>query len=307
MRSLTELRISRRSLTSGCRRGLRPRVFRFGFKAYRSFDERRAVGDRAYSQSGLQLFTVLILTFSAVMPLAGQAGPAGRPAVDPVAADRGGRTYSQLCINCHGSLAKGAEGGPDLIRSVVVLRDRLGSEIGAALKKLPNHPADLPPSQVVDLSHFLKRIIEATARNRNPTQPPNVLTGNAEAGRAYFNSAGKCSTCHSTTGDLAGIGRRYDPVTLQQRFLFPPRGARGSRPTQVTVTPASGAPVSGMLVRIDDFSVSLRDASGEYHAWRRTPALKVNVQDPYAVHNALLDQYTDADIHNVVTYLETLK
>src|SRR5438093_2002409 len=277
MRSLTKLRISRRSLTSGCRRGLRPRVFRFGFKAYRSFDERRAVGDRAYSQSGLQLFTVLILTFSAVMPLAGQAGPAGRPAVDPVAADRGGRTYSQLCINCHGSLAKGSEGGPDLIRSVVVLRDRLGSEIGAALKKLPNHPADLPPSQVVDLSHFLKRIIEATARNRNPTQPPNVLTGNTEAGRAYFNGAGKCNTCHSTTGDLAGIGRRYDPVTLQQRTLFP-RGVTGGKPTEVTVTPAGGRPVSGTLERIDDFNVSLRDAAGEFHAWRRTPQLKVELR-----------------------------
>src|SRR5262249_16884702 len=158
-----------------------------------------------------------------------------------------------------------------LIRSIVVLRDRLGSELGPALKKLPNHPPDLSPAQVSDLSHFLKRIIEATARNRNPTQPPNALTGNAETGRAYFNGAGKCTMCHSTSGDLAGVGRRYDPVTLQQRFLFPPRTGRGSRPIQVTVTPPSGASsVSGTLVRIDDFNVSLRDASGEYHAWKRT-------------------------------------
>jgi len=32
--------------------------------------------------------------------------------------------------------------------------------------------------------------------------------------------AGKCSTCHSATGDLKGIGGRYDPATLQGRFLF---------------------------------------------------------------------------------------
>ena len=248
-----------------------------------------------------------MLTMAAAVYLGGQAGPAARQAVEPAAADRGGRTYAQYCINCHGSLAKGAEGGPDLIRSVVALRDRLGSEIGPALKRLPNHPADLSQSQVVDLSHFLKRIIEATARNRNPTQPPNVLTGNAEAGRSYFNGSGKCSACHSVTGDLAGIGRRYDPVTLLQRFLFPPRTGRGSQATQVTVTPPSGAPVSGALVRIDDFNISLRDGSGEYQAWRRTPGLKVEVRDPYAGHNELLDHYTDADIHNVVTYLETLK
>jgi mono/diheme cytochrome c family protein len=238
---------------------------------------------------------------------AGQAGPTSRQVIDNAAADRGTRTYSQYCINCHGSLAKGAEGGPDLVRSVLVLRDRLGNELGPAMKKLPNHPSDLSQSQIVDISHFLKRIIEGTAKNRNPVQPPNVLTGNAEAGRAYFNGAGKCNACHSVTGDLAGIGRRYDAVTLQQRFLFPPRNGRGSKPTEVTVTPAQGSAISGTLVRIDDFNVSLRDASGEYHSWRRTPSLKVEVHDPYAAHSQMLDQYTDTDIHNVVRYLETLK
>jgi len=112
--------------------------------------------------------------------------------------------------------------------------------------------------------------------------------------------------CHSPAGDLAGIGRRYDPITLQQRTLFP-RGAPGGKPTEVTVTPAGGRPVSGTLERIDDFNVSLRDSSGEFHAWRRTPQLKVELRDPYAAHSELLDRYTDADIHNIVAYLETLK
>src|SRR6185503_12839294 len=116
--------------------------------------------------------------------------------------------------------------------------------------------------------------VEQTVRNRNATKPPNVLTGNANAGKEYFNGAGKCSTCHSPAGDLAGVGRRYDPVTLQQRFLFP-RGGRGNRPAEVTVTPPGGTAVSGTLERIDDFNVSLRDSAGEFHAWRRTPQLKV--------------------------------
>jgi cytochrome c oxidase cbb3-type subunit 3 len=61
------------------------------------------------------------------------------------------------------------------------------------------------------------------------------------------------------------------------------------------------------LDRIEDFSVSLRDAAGEYHSWSRTAGLKVDLNDPYKAHNELLDQYSDADIHNVVAYLETLK
>ena len=233
----------------------------------------------------------------------GQAGPYVRQEVDNGAAARGRQIYTQFCINCHGAAAKGTEQGPDLIRSPLVLRDRLGDQIGPALKKLANHKTDLTNPQVADLTHFLKDQIEATAKNRNPEHPPNVLTGNLEAGRVYFKGAGKCGTCHSPTGDLAGIGRKYMPVELQQRFLFP----RRSKPVQVTVTPAGGLPVTGSLERIDDFSVSLRDASGEHRTWTRGPAVKVDVSDPLEAHNQMLDAYTDQDIHNVVRYLESLK
>ena len=233
----------------------------------------------------------------------GQAGPYVRQEVDPAAASRGRQLYTQFCINCHGAAAKGTEQGPDLIRSPLVLRDRLGDQIGPALKKLANHKTDLTKAQVTDLTHFFKDQIEATAKNRNPERPPNVLTGNLEAGRAYFNGAGKCNTCHSPTGDLAGVGRKHSPIDLQQRFLFPRRG----KPLQVTVTPAGGQPVTGPLDRIDDFSVALRDASGEYRAFSRDKNVKVDINDPLAAHNQMLDAYTDQDIHNVVRYLESLK
>jgi mono/diheme cytochrome c family protein len=237
----------------------------------------------------------------------GQAGPT-RPEVDGAAADRGKQIYLQFCVNCHGNLAKGTDQGPDLIRSVTVLQDHEGGKLGPALTRLANHKRDLTKRQVADISQFLKQRIEDTVKNRNAVRPPNVLTGDAKAGQAYFGA--KCSACHSPAGDLEGISRRYDPVTLQQRFLFPRSGGRGAptpKRSLVTVTPASGEPVSGTLERIDDFTVSLRDAAGDYRTWRRTADVRVEIQDPYAVHNQLLDEYTDADMHNVVAYLETLK
>jgi cytochrome c oxidase cbb3-type subunit III len=233
----------------------------------------------------------------------GQAGPYVRQEVDPAASDRGKSVYTQFCVNCHGALAKGTEQGPDLIRSPLVLRDRLGNEIGPALKKLANHKTDLTNAQVADLTHFFKDQIEATAKNRNPDRPPNVLSGDLEAGRTYFNGAGKCNTCHSPTGDLKGVGRKYSPIDLQQRFLFP----RRSKPPQVTVTSSGGQPVSGALERIDDFSVALRDSTGEYRAFTRGSNVKVDIGDPLATHNQMLDIYTDQDMHNVVRYLESLK
>jgi mono/diheme cytochrome c family protein len=235
-----------------------------------------------------------------------QGGPYERQKVDAAAATRGRAVYAQYCINCHGSSAKGGEKGPDLIRSVVVLRDRLGNAIGPALKSAA-HQASLTEPQVVDLSHFLHQRIESVATNRNARGPIDVVTGDPEAGRAFFNGAGRCNTCHSVTGDLAGIAKRVpDAVGLQQRMMFPTLRRGGDKKVEVTVT-AGGRTVSGALVREDDFTVSLRDAAGEYQSFTRGPGVEVVVRDPLAAHYELLDRYTDADMHNLTTYLWTLK
>jgi mono/diheme cytochrome c family protein len=248
----------------------------------------------------IQLIAILLLAVQ-------QAGPRERQQINNAAADRGRLLYTQYCINCHGSTVKGTDNGPDLIRSVVVLRDRLGNGIGPAVRKAP-HQATLTDAQVADLSHFLHQRVEAVASNRNARGTLNVVTGNVDAGRTFFNGAGKCSTCHSATGDLAGIATRVTPpVNLQQRFLFPSLTRGGAKRVEVTVTPAGGRAVSGTLARIDSFYVSLRDEAGEYQTFRRAANVKVEVRDPLAAHHELLDQYTDADMHNVLAYLETLK
>jgi len=249
-----------------------------------------------------------VVLLAITMRLAAQAGPGDKQLVDPAAADRGKTTYLAECITCHGPKARGTESGADLVRSLVVLRDRYGNELGALLRR--GHPtqsgtpsAGLNPNQIQDLSHFLKQRFNDTLRSSPTYRIQNVLTGDAKAGAEYFNGAGKCSGCHSPSGDLSGVGKKYDPPTLQQRFLFPQR----TKPVTITVTPGSGPAVSGTLVRIDDFNVSLRDASGEYRAWKRTPQLKLDRDDPYAAHVDLLDKYTDQNIHDVVAYLESLK
>jgi cytochrome c oxidase cbb3-type subunit III len=249
--------------------------------------------------------TILVWVLASAAAMA-QGGPYERQRVDNAAADRGRAVYAKQCINCHGSTAKGTDRGPDLIRSTVVLRDRLGNAIGPATRS-GAHNATLSAAEIVDLSHFLHQRVEAIASNRNARGPLPVLTGDPEAGRAYFNGTGRCSSCHSPTGDLAGIATRIpDAANLQQRFLFPTL-RRAGKQVQVTVTVAKQAPVTGELVRADDFFVSLRDASGEYHAVNRGPGVTVVVSDPLATHYELLDRYTDTDMHNLTAYLARLK
>jgi cytochrome c oxidase cbb3-type subunit III len=256
------------------------------------------------------------------------AGPDDAQVVDEVAAARGKTIYIVECVTCHGPKARGASAnvpdsqkGSDLVRSLIVLHDRYGSTLEPFLKA--GHPtqsgvssASLTDAQIADLSHFLHEKVEDTLRSGPFSKIQNVVTGDPKAGEAFFNGAGKCNTCHSPTGDLAGIAKKYDPPTLQSKFLFPQSFGFGRRavrsgpppkPVTVAVTPPTGPSITGTLVQLDDFNVSLRDVNGDYHAWTRTPDLKVQKQDPYAMHVELLDVYTDKNMHDIVAYLETLQ
>jgi len=249
----------------------------------------------------------------------GTAGPADKPLVDFAAAGRGQVVWIAECVTCHGAQARGTDGGPNLLRSGVMLRDRYGSEIGPFLKK--GHPmqsgkpaSGLTDAQITDVSHFLRKQLIDTLRGSPVFTVQNILTGDPKAGAEYFNGAGKCSACHSPTRDLAGLASKYETVDIQQRMLFPGGGRGGRRgappaasAVRVTVTPRGGAPVSGVLLYMDDFVVSLQDATGVYRSFKRDASLKVDKTDPLEAHHALLDTISDKNIHDLVAYLETLK
>ena len=81
-----------------------------------------------------------------------------------------------------------------------------------------------------------------------------------------------------------------------------PRGKH----TIAVVTLPSGEQIKGPVVHADDFVIALRDDSGWYRSFSRD-RVKVELQDPLAAHRELLDKLTQADVHNVFAYLESLK
>jgi cytochrome c oxidase cbb3-type subunit 3 len=259
----------------------------------------------------------------------GRGGPATFPAQQRAAADpaivaRGKGIYEINCRACHGpDLRGGDQGGPNLLRSQVVLGDQDGELIapivhGARADK--GMPAfTLSDDDVKAVATYIHDVLRsARGQGAPPPGPPvvlNIVVGNAQAGQAYFQS--KCSACHSATGDLAGLASRIpDPVTLQNTWVA--GGAGGGRgrgagagaenPVTATVTLASGQTVEGRLVRLDDFIVTIDPANGLERTFERHGDLpKVEVHDPRAPHRDLLPTYTDKDIHDVTAYLVTLK
>ncbi len=217
-------------------------------------------------------------------------------------------TFAQNCAFCHGRDAGGGEEGPDLTRSKLVAGDVNGDKIGPVVlngrpeKGMPRF--QLGEAQIKELAAFIheqKRLAESQKGGRRGVEAADLQTGNAEAGKAYFNGAGKCATCHSPTGDLAGIAGRLEGLRMVERLLYP----RGSV-AKVTVTLANGQTLTGNLAYQDEFHIGMRDANGWYHSWPLSE-VKFTINDPAAAHAELLAKYSDNDIHNLIAYLQTLK
>ena len=224
--------------------------------------------------------------------------------------------FSSQCGFCHGRDAAGGETGTDLTRSALVAEDVGGDTIGPVArngrvdKGMPGFnlsPADL--TAIVAFIHDQKTKAESEQGGRRAVELADLQTGNAEAGRRYFNGAGGCAKCHSPSGDLAGIATKREGLALLQRMLYPAAGRGGGpapAPGTVAVTLASGQKISGKLAYRDEFVIALTDAAGWYRSWP-TNKVTFTVNNPLDAHAAQLDKYTDEDMHNVLAYLQTLK
>jgi cytochrome c oxidase cbb3-type subunit III len=273
-----------------------------------------------------RMFPALMLVLAAAAVLgAQQTAPritAADSQFDQTSVDRGQQTFVNQCGFCHGSNARGGSSGPDLTRSELVQSDEGGKQFGEFLragrpdKGMPGFE-QLSRGEVVDVATFLHAAIYLNA-NRRLYQVLNIVTGDARAGEAFFSGAGKCSACHQASGDLKGVGAKYEPVALQQKFLMP-RGGRGEGPPRpayldknairVTVTLPSRQVVKGVLVRLTDFDVTVYDpGTSQMRSFLRNGDLpKVDVVDPLQAHVDMWSKWTDAEIHNMTAYLVSLK
>jgi cytochrome c oxidase cbb3-type subunit 3 len=213
----------------------------------------------------------------------------------------------QNCAFCHGKDTGGGESGPDLTRSKLVADDIDGSHIGPVVRNgkgaMPKFAVpDSELAALVAYIHDQKRIAESQKGGRKGVETADLKTGDIEKGKAWFNGAGTCSTCHSATGDLAHVATKHPQgLQLLQRMLYP-RGAVA----KLTVTTPTGETVTGTRAYQDEFVVTVKDSTGRTRSWP-VSKVKIKVDDPAEAHVALLPKYTDDDMHNVITYLLTLQ
>ncbi len=261
------------------------------------------------------LLRFLVTGLSISLLLAGQAHqpkPASKstePPEDTAAVTRGRTGFQSSCGFCHGSDATGSR-APDLVRSTILNHDENGSLIGPVVhggrveKGMPAFP-NIKDNQLADIVAFLHHQAHAALKSASvPGDYPlaKLLTGNADLGKAYFEGPGGCTGCHSPSGNLAGVAKKYSPVDLQQHMVYP--SAKNTKTAAVTTR--DGERVEGRVTHDDEFTISLTGEDGWSRSFPRDE-VKVEVSDKLAAHRDLMNRYTDADIHNLFAYLETMK
>ena len=216
----------------------------------------------------------------------------------------------QDCAFCHGRDAGGGEDGPDLTRSKLVADDVGGDKIGPVVRN--GRAADRhAPFHGFRPGTRGTRLPSSTRRKPSPNRKradgaewmsPISRPASAEAGKQYFNGAGKCSSCHSVTGDLAGLAKRLQGLRLEERLHVSERREEQNRDHAArAVKPSPANSPTRMNSTLP---------CGTHPGWYRSfPASKVKfkVDSPADAHAELLAKYTDDDIHNLMAYLQTLR
>ena len=136
------------------------------------------------------------------------------------------------------------------------------------------------------------------------------VAGDAAAGAIVYEKNG-CAACHSIEEnggflgpDLSDIGARRAPRHLRESIVSPSSDIPLDYRT-VEVTSTSGKRASGIHLNEDEYSVHLRDTSGNLRSF-----IKSELEEIRLPRESLMPAYTSlskTDLENLVAYLGSLR
>jgi len=247
-------------------------------------------------------------------PAAAQSRFGTRPVASQDVIVRGKALYDTNCASCHMPNLRGTMAGvPSLLRAGVALRDQGGVLYGPILAR--HKPAiNFEQADTVAVAEYIRSV--QVNPGRGGAVVVNVLVGDAKAGVATFQA--RCAQCHTADAMKTFAGRFSEPRSLQDAWvsgaagMFAGAGRGGGGVLPATVTMADGSKVQGILVREDNFIVTLQMPDGTRRVITRSNGVKVDITDVRAPHvDAIVklahDDTTSNLMHDITAYLWSLR
>lgn len=223
----------------------------------------------------------------------------------PESAARGEALFQRHCSYCHGAHGEGGRGA-DLTAG----QYRRGGSDAELYNTIRNGiPGSMPAVTATDdevrlMAAFVKRLGSPGLYEK--------AAGNAAAGKAIYESKGKCAACHSigreggSLGpDLSDAGRRRTLQYLEESLVRPEADVP-IRYRAVQVVTKSGETMSGIRLNEDDISIQVRDTNDNLRSF-----LKSGIREIRHDHPSLMPSYATTlsrnELEDLVAYLNSLR
>jgi putative heme-binding domain-containing protein len=222
---------------------------------------------------------------------------------DPVAIAAGSKLFAGSCAGCHGPRGEGGR-GPNL-RNRGAWHSLDETDLFQTIQNgIPG--ADMPGTKLPDEQIWqVAAFVRALGAPAIETRPP----GDPAAGEALFWGSAGCGGCHRVLGrggmlgpDLSNAGASRPADQLREAIVDPDAdGFRGYR--GVTATLKSGKAVEGVARDITNYSIAIRDKSGNIHLLPRTDIRELKMSDHSPMPQDYRQRLTREQIDNLVAYL----
>jgi cytochrome c oxidase cbb3-type subunit 3 len=220
------------------------------------------------------------------------------------AIEAGSRIYVGECALCHGRGGADVD-GVDIRRGV--FRTVSSDE---DLRRIIRTGVDGARMPGFDLQPFELDGIVAYIRAGFDPNGVAVKVGDAARGRAIFEGAGDCASCHRVNGqgprtapDLSEIGAIRNPASLQQTLLDPSASLMPiNRPVRAVTR--SGETIRGRRLNEDTYSVQLIDSEERLRSLVKADLVEYEVSETPVMEPTTLSADQVAD---VIGYLLSLR
>jgi cytochrome c oxidase cbb3-type subunit 3 len=237
----------------------------------------------------------------------------------PAELDRGRRVFETHCAFCHGPRGEGGK-GPTLAQPSLPRATDLSALRQIIRRGIPN--TEMPGSRMLpeDLASVAAFVQELGRL------PPEPVPGNAARGAQLYAAKGACAQCHAIRGqggaigpDLSDIGRTRSVAHLKRALVepaaevpqsFSAQRGEGGMPANfllVRVVPRRGAPVAGVRVNEDTFSLQMRDLAGKVHSFFKSDLAEFHKDWGTTPMPAYGGVFNSTELDDLVAFLVSLR
>jgi len=258
----------------------------------------------------------VILHPSAQVPAPAAADRSRNPlAGDPQAITKGAVLFRQECVYCHGVGARGGMRGPDLTTGswnhggadADLARTITDGVAGTAMP-----PNNLKTDEIWQIVSYLRTV----------QQPPAAPVGDQARGETLFFGTARCSTCHIVNGrggrlgpELTTVGSARSRAYLVDSIRQPAKqlteirtlGSDSLKYDTVTAVTADGRTIVGVPMNEDTFTIQLMDMSERVHSLDKKTLKSFKHENRSLMPAYDASRLPDADLDNLVAYLQTLR